>query len=400
MQNPREQYPIKLAGIIVAILLLAAGTLGCFSKDGDNSDDKRKGFDLESLSGTVPMAYELSEPPIEPKPIINTSISKRVSNILAIWYFEKNAVYKDYGGTINIFLKNNGTNRIYVYRIGIKLSWQQRMFRQDQDPYAESGVYIAAGEKKQAGMVRFDGPVEAREYKYSLLFSLYLEDDSGSWNDCGEQETSDKSFSVVDFTAVTDYKERYNLAQYYDKINDLVDPLSDSVINLSHELASDYPGVFNIFQVCAIFDYVAANIMYFSDPSSTENYWCTPEQTIKFGGDCEDHSTLLASMMIALGGSARMYMTDSHAFTGLYIGDESNIYAITQAIHSYYRTDVSLFYLKDELGVWLMVDTIGSLYLGGLPLGAVPAKDGLSGDGWSWGFTETESFYITDVIPK
>jgi transglutaminase-like putative cysteine protease len=197
-----------------------------------------------------------------------------------------------------------------------------------------------------------------------------------------------------------DYEEHHNLKQYYNKINDIVDPSNSEVFNLSHEIAGDYQGAYNIYQVCAIFDYTRANIKYFSDPSSMENYWCTPEQTIKFGGDCEDHSTLLASMIISIGGVVRMYMTDSHAFLGLYIGSESNVEDITKSVQSYYRTGVNLFYLKDNFGCWLMLDTIGSLYLGGLPLGAVPARDGLTGDGWSWGFSETENFYITDVIPK
>jgi transglutaminase-like putative cysteine protease len=149
-------------------------------------------------------------------------------------------------------------------------------------------------------------------------------------------------------------------------------------------------------------------VKYFSDPSSTENYWCTPEQTLKFGGDCEDHSLLLASMIISLGGAVQMYMTDSHAFIGLYIGQNEDTNEILKRIREYYGTNLNLFWLSDLLGNWLILDSIGSEYPGGLPLGSVPIKvtSGLgNGSGyetysWSWGFTETDNLYITDIIPK
>jgi hypothetical protein len=98
-----------------------------------------------------------------------------------------------------------------------------------------------------------------------------------------------------------------------------------------------------------------------------------------------------------------MYMTDSHAFLALYIGDSSNLPSVLESIRDYYRTNVNIFYFSDELGNWLIVDSIGSIYIGGLPLGAVPVLNSSTGSGSvgevSWGFTETENLYVTDVIP-
>jgi transglutaminase-like putative cysteine protease len=390
-----HKLPNKVTGSLIILLLLTTAMTGCFSTD-DSDSDKRDGFSAEQLADAAPYAYNLDNPTIDDEPVIDTSNHRRVSNIVAIWYFEKNAVYKEYGGILNLAIKNNSTSTIFVYKIGIRPEWYDRFG--ERGYFADAGKFIKPGEEFNVGMVRFDGPKATGEFEYDIIFYLYLQNETGSWNDCGSQEASDKSFIVSDLPGTTNYEQQYNLPQYYDKINKIVDPTDASVYNLSHEIAAKYQGAYNIYQMCALFDYMAENIKYFSDPSSTENYWCTPDQTIKFGGDCEDHSTLLASLVISLGGAVRMYMTDSHAFIGLYVGSDDNIQDVTEAIQGYYRTDINLYFLKDKLGYWLMMDTIGSTYLGGLPLGGVPVRE--DGSGWSWGFTETENLFVTDVIPS
>jgi len=381
----------------------------CLTSNNNGDDDKRNGFKLESISDTIPRTFDLSDyhPNIESGPEIDTTNPVKVSDIVAIWYFEKNIVYKDFGGIIKIFIKNNDTNAIYVYKIGIKPSWQIGQLSLQSGVFANVGQYIESGEKVYLGMVYFNGPSTSGEYDYRISFSLHQQNDTGFWNDCGSQDASAKKITVQDFPTYTEYEKFYNLPQYYDKINEIVDPTSDPIINLSHEIASNFSGAFNIYQACALFDYVNANIDYFTDPSSTENYWCTPEQTLNIGGDCEDHSTLLASLLIAIGGTVRMYMTDSHAFLGLYIGNGSNIQDIGNAIRSYYGTDLPLFYFEDDLGAWLIFDSVGSIYPGGLPLGGVPvnikSEDGggaTSSKTWSWGFAETKKLYITDILVK
>ncbi len=404
MQSPSPYTAVTL----IIILLLLPSTLGCISFDPEEDDDNDQyvsGFELEFLKNSVPLMYELNEPTIEEKPKINSSTPKRVSNIIAIWYFEKNVIYKDFGGVIKISIENNWTSGIYVYRIGILPSWYSSVPRKDAGEFADAGVYIYPGEKKDVGIIYFSGPAKTGRYNYHISFSAYSQNDDGSWNDCGPQDASEKSNDVIAMPNTVEYEQHYNIKQYYKKINSVVDPTNARIYNLSHELASNYSGKYNIFQVCALFEYVNSNIKYFSDPSNTENYWCTPEQTLLYGGDCEDHSTLIASLIISLGGAVRMYMTDSHAFLGLYIGDRSNIDALTSAIRSYYRTDLQLFYFDDDLGSWLIVDTVGSIYLGGLPLGAAPTVDNDDLDNnsgkinMSWGFTETESLYIIDIKP-
>ena len=98
-----------------------------------------------------------------------------------------------------------------------------------------------------------------------------------------------------------------------------------------------------------------------------------------------------------------MFLTDSHAFIGVYIGDDSIINAVTTAIQEYYHSELNLFWFEDSLGNWLIIDTVGSFYTGDLPLGSAPVMEKYSSFGkhsWTWDFTETEKLYIVDVKPE
>jgi predicted transglutaminase-like cysteine proteinase len=372
-----------------------------------DADKKPKGFEQLELEDTIPGALSLDQPMFDPAPEINTSKSCRIDNIVVSWYFEKNTVYTNFGGTIKVFVQNNGTYSIYVYRIGIKPTWEAidiENVTSDNIVYSRAGKFINSGEKEYLGMIYFPGPSWVDDFEYTITFSAYHQNESGIWNDCGVQTGNAKIITVADLPIKSEYKQHYNVRQYYDKINEIVEPTNKEVIKLSRTIAGEYPGPFNINQVCAIFDYVNAHIKYISDPSSTENYWCTPEQTLELGGDCEDFSTLLASMIISIGGSVRMYLTDSHAFVSVYLGNVTTISSLTAAIEEFYHADLQLFWFEDELGLWLILDSIGSLYPGGLPLGAAPEMKIFNADiesySWRWEFTETESLHIIDVIPK
>ena len=396
----------RVIAIIFILLLTITALSGCTLFDNSEEEEKPKGFALETLEESIPSTNSLEQPVMDPKPVLNTSIPKQVTNFIASWYFEKNVVYNDFGGICKVSFQNNGTDRLYIYRIGLRPSWSIEDYAgpsENGNVYVEVGKYINASVKKEVGILYFPGPSRRGEYDYNMIFSIYSQNSSGSWNDCGDQQGTTKTIEVTNLPSAIQYKQHYNLRQYYEKINEVVDPTSDKVINLSRKLAGKYSGPFNIYQVCAIYDYISTNVKYISDPSNTENYWCTPDQTLEFGGDCEDFSTLFASMLISIGGAVRMYLTDSHAFLALYIGNVSEITAITERIQNYYHSNIHIFWLEDELGCWLILDTIGSIYPGGLSLGAGPImkryETTLDTYHWTWDFFETENLYIVDVKP-
>ena len=159
---------------IILIILIFLSTVGCLFDDESKPDDKRKGFDADDLSSTVPQVLDLNDQLIEPKPIINTSIRKSASNVVAIWYFEKNTVYQDYGGVITFSIKNERASEIYIYQIGIELGWQPfKSSNDDRGVSTKVGKYIDLGTEEYVGMLYFPGPKNTGEYEYHINF-LYV----------------------------------------------------------------------------------------------------------------------------------------------------------------------------------------------------------------------------------
>jgi hypothetical protein len=403
-----SQKGLFVTVIFFIILLILSVTLTSIILSRPRNDESRDGFTEDFLADTVPAVYSIGSPVQDTKPEVSTSKPKPIHSVVISWIFEKNSVYVRYGGTLKAFIENNGTSRLYIYGLGIKPDWPINASNEiSKENYIsiDVGIFINVSEKKYVGLLHFPGPAYSSEFDYSMIFWGYQENEYGSWNDCGIQLSTPKTIDVVPLPFASEYKQHYNLPHYFDKVNEIVDPTSEKVINLSRKLAGEYSGPFNIYQVSAIFDYIYNNVKYISDPSNTENYWCTPEQTLELGGDCEDFSTLLASMLVSIGGAVRMYLTDSHAFLALYIGNESEVQPIIEAIRDYYQSNIPIFWLSDELGAWLILDTIGSIYTGGLPLGASPVRtqedidSDLNDFSGSWDFIDTENLYIVDIKP-
>ncbi|MEZ5335906.1 MAG: hypothetical protein R2741_12070 [Methanolobus sp.] len=129
--------------------------------------------------------------------------------------------------------------------------------------------------------------------------------------------------------------------------------------------AKKYPGQYQyLHQICALFDDTKENIQYISDPRG-QDVWSAPGETISVGaGDCDDYAILLSSLVEAIGGTSRIYMTDTHAFAAVYIGNETA--DIADSINEYYGS-VPVYYTTDGHGSWLLLDPTSSLYAEELP---------------------------------
>ena len=102
---------------------------------------------------------------------------------------------------------------------------------------------------------------------------------------------------------------------------------SDSNLrNTAVSVAGKSPGPFNLGQVCDIFDYCYNGWNYVNDPEGVEivEYAST---TIANGlnGDCDDFAVLVCSMILAIGGEARINYAyghaEGHAFAEVNIGN-------------------------------------------------------------------------------
>ena len=151
---------------------------------------------------------------------------------------------------------------------------------------------------------------------------------------------------------------------YYTKKKNIIeacDYRNNVVRNKAAEIASQTPGSFNIGQVCDIFDYCNDNWKYVNDPSQSDLFQ-KASNTIRNGltGDCDDFAILMASMLLAIGGDARVnvaWTSDSgHAFTELNLGSK-DIKTCADYIRARYDFTGSVWYRKDSEGNgWLNLD--------------------------------------------
>ncbi len=303
------------------------------------------------------------------------------------------------GGLIyfKISIKNDGRNPIFICRYGVSVNASRnRIYSR------ECGVLLSPGEEKSLGVIAFQVPDEEKASFNIVLWPLACTS-QGKWH---EYEPYHLNKFTVDLKPMPEkvypvYK--YNPASYFKIINRLVEPAEPNVRNTADEVARSYPGTYNIYQVCAIFDNVKDKIKYVSDPRG-HDFWAPANTTLNVGaGDCDDKAILLSSMLEAVGGTTRIYLTDTHAFAAVYIGSGAgSTEAAIRGVRAYYG-DVDVNYLTDKYGSWLMLDPTSSLYAGGLPGKTAQVKVRATGENGTiraWTFVDTGEVKVIDVDPE
>jgi WD40 repeat protein len=143
-----------------------------------------------------------------------------------------------------------------------------------------------------------------------------------------------------------------------DKMN-LTDPL---LANSALTLAAEYPGEYNINQVCNIYNSLINNWYYYSDPR--KDYFQSANETLGNGriantigmGDSDDFGILISSLIVSLGGSTRIIFTydmqnhTAHSYSEVYLGQKGDP-----------QVNKSLNWIRDE---YLMNEIPGIDYAG------------------------------------
>lgn len=105
-----------------------------------------------------------------------------------------------------------------------------------------------------------------------------------------------------------------------EQVRDAIDTDSPITRNTAVRIASQTDGPFSVEQVARIWNHVKGRWRYVNDPRGRE-YFATASETIEneYVGDCDDFAIVLAAMIEAIGGRARLVMMDSesggHAYT-------------------------------------------------------------------------------------
>jgi hypothetical protein len=138
--------------------------------------------------------------------------------------------------------------------------------------------------------------------------------------------------------------------------------------NTAVRIAAEDDGPFRIEQVARIWMQVRSEWRYVNDPLGRE-YFATASETIENGyaGDCDDFAIVLASMVTAVGGDARVVMMDGpaggHAYAEVCVRSDAR--DVAQRLSKHYRNERHVggqrieqihFRSSDACGVWLNLD--------------------------------------------
>lgn len=406
-----EKDIASIIAVLCTVLLLIIITGFLFPNTAGSLTDDLKGFlglgsgaetsdeaftpDIASFTFPAIPSYSTSEK--ELTPILRTPLQPGFS---ISSNYQTSELFQGGVGYLKIKVKNEGRNPIFIDGYGVSVNATgntgNRVFSED------CGVLLSPGEEQILGVITVQVP-EAETARFSIVLWLLASTSEGKWHEYDPYVLNGFSVDLKPMPEKMNPVYRYNPDYYFKTINRLVEPVQPDVRAKAAEIARLYPGAYNIYQVCALFDMVKEEVKYVSDPREND-IWEPANVTLKIGaGDCEDQAILLSSMIEAVGGTTRVYLTDNHAFAAVYLGngtDETE--AAVKGVRSYYG-NVDVNYLTDEYGSWLMLDPTSSLYAGGLPGKTAQVKiRGLEGNKTerSWTFVNTKEVKVVDISTK
>jgi len=358
------------------------------------AENSEEAFVPDMSSFTSPAIHTYSTSEKELTPILRTPLQPGFS--LSSNY-QTSELFQGGVGYLKIRIKNEGRNPIFIDRYGVSVNASgNRIFSED------CGVLLSPGEEQILGIITVQVP-EEETARFSIVLWLLASTSEGKWHEYDPYFLNGFTANLKPMPEKYTPVYRYNPEYYFKTINRLVEPSQPDVRARAAETARLYPGAYNIYQVCALFDMVKEEIKYISDPREND-IWEPANVTLRIGaGDCEDQAILLSSMLEAVGGTTRIYLTDTHAFAAVYLGNGTNaVEAAVKGVRAYYG-NVDVNYLTDEYGSWLMLDPTSSPYAGGLPGKTAQVKTkGLEENETerSWTFVNTSKVKVIDISSR
>ncbi|WP_167848787.1 transglutaminase-like domain-containing protein [Methanolobus halotolerans] len=341
-------------------------------------------YELDPLRLTVPVTPGQAPYTLENRPSASATYAPGFE--VASSYFYYSGFYEGTEGVTSIHVKNLGDNTIFVYDFGLLRTINDEWHGQD------TSITILPGEEKMIGHISFNIPENTEEITLKAGLSMMVRTSSGKWYDYQRQYFDEFTVEIEQQPMAQETPYIYNPVNIFEKVEGKITPYDIEVRKMAAVSAKKYPGQYNIYQLCSLFDDTRDNIQYISDPRGRD-MWSTPRDTLRVGaGDCDDYAILLASLVESIGGTARIYMTDTHAFAAVYAGEVDNIENVIEAIQYYYGP-LPVYYTSDEYGCWLMMDPTSSVYIGGLPGGTAPVEGG-------WTFLNTSQVTVIDIAPQ
>ncbi|HRI21921.1 MAG TPA: transglutaminase family protein [Panacibacter sp.] len=109
----------------------------------------------------------------------------------------------------------------------------------------------------------------------------------------------------------------------------------------------------------SLFKYINSNFKYVPDAKRDE-YYATPQETILngFGGDCDDHSILMAACLMSIGAKCRLIIIEGHMYPEIYAGNKKEFDIMQQAIIQFFGDfGIDRIYFHENDGeYWVNLD--------------------------------------------
>lgn len=157
-----------------------------------------------------------------------------------------------------------------------------------------------------------------------------------------------------------------NQEPYYSAYCNKINPYNLDVRKASAEAIKNDPGSYNINQLIDIYDWVENNIEYQNVRLAGIPYPASDTLATK-SGDCKNQAVLIASMVEAIGGTAKVVIDPfcGHAYALVYASNQSqDMQSIAEIINMHYNQQLSIQWITSGNENWLIFDPAGGSYPG------------------------------------
>ncbi|MFA6530112.1 MAG: transglutaminase-like domain-containing protein [Candidatus Micrarchaeia archaeon] len=198
-----------------------------------------------------------------------------------------------------------------------------------------------------------EGMNASKEVEFVVLSGEFL--DQPGWYNCNEKS----AYPPCDY-------------MYYGYCDKIV-PRDVVVREAAADAVSKHPGAFSINQLLDIYDWMHTNVFYHNVPIDMWPPYPPSETLTTKSGDCKNQAVVIASMVEAIGGSARvLYIPECrHAFAEVYLGNNQDVDELNNAIWAHYPQakgkSTNWHYSKNENNEtenWFIFDTAGGWFPG------------------------------------
>jgi hypothetical protein len=194
------------------------------------------------------------------------------------------------------------------------------------------------------------------KYSFRNVLNDYKSVVRYNWTAREQKSTDMASLNPSIFDTETSSTEKKILAK--------IDPQDSTVRNFSIRHSLDYFDEYKnkygmLARHLSLFKYINNHFNYVPD-NLRDEYFATAKETILngLGGDCDDHSILMASCLMSIGARVRLIIVKGHMYPELYAGNKEQYEVVQQAVIQLFQSEDPdrLYYHENNGEYWINLD--------------------------------------------